>query len=569
MNIIKAILSACLSSAIIFSSTCFAAAPNVQVGNRWVPDPLYMENGTKITTVSQWEAQRRTELMAMFEEHIFGPQLPLPTSQSFSVLTNRDNGNSISKEIQVSLTGPGGSYSFTFWIHLPKSSEPVPVFLWIAHSGSVNSHNTTNGQFRPDAMISRGYGGAGFTIGSAASNNWPGFRNGVISLFAGTSAYEEYRGLMAWAWVASRCMDYFETDSDIDAAKVAICGMSRGGKASLLAGAYDVSSDGMRKQRFDYIISNGAGSGGTALFKDNWGEQIHKLNGDFPYWFADKFKDYNGYGADNFNTAFYPPVDMHQLIALCAPKNVAVGVNNNDFYGENSESQFLGLLGAKPVYDLYDTSFRTRLTYTDFWGLELDRLYNGKATAFYNKDAGHSMGINDWKLYMDFADKIWRTPPPAIPYGINCGSTEAISSDSKDYSFDYKEYNFYDSYFTNSGWVRRTENIANTNEQQLLRSYRFGKKFNCNIPLPNGNYKVTLHFMEPYFTSINSRVFDVKANGELILEDFDIYETAGNNSFSAVEEQFNLAVNNNKLILEFDASKDNALVCGIYIEAVQ
>ncbi len=61
--------------------------------------------------------------------------------------------------------------------------------------------------------------------------------------------------------------------------------------------------------------------------------------------------------------------------------------------------------------------------------------------------------------------------------------------------------------------------------------------FRYNIPvLPNDKYRVTLYFAEPWFGKYNStpggpgsRVFDVSANGSLLLKNFDIMAEGGSN----------------------------------------
>ena len=114
--------------------------------------------------------------------------------------------------------------------------------------------------------------------------------------------------LRAWAWGASRALDYFETDKAVDAKQVGIEGLSRYGKAALVAMAYD--------QRFAIGFIGSSGEGGAKLHRRNFGELVENLTGSGEYhWMAGNFLKYGGP-----LTPGDLPVDAHELIALCAPR---------------------------------------------------------------------------------------------------------------------------------------------------------------------------------------------------------------------------------------------------------
>jgi endo-1,4-beta-xylanase len=73
----------------------------------------------------------------------------------------------------------------------------------------------------------------------------------------------------AWAWGASRALDYFETDKTVDAKRVGLEGHSRYGKAALVAMAYD--------QRFAIAYISSSGAAGAKLHRRNWGELVENI----------------------------------------------------------------------------------------------------------------------------------------------------------------------------------------------------------------------------------------------------------------------------------------------------
>src|SRR3989442_14462375 len=85
---------------------------------------------------------------------------------------------------------------------------------------------------------------------------------------------------------AARGLDYLETDPAVDATHVGIEGVSRYGKAALVALAFE--------PRFAMGLIGSSGKGGATLHRRNWGEAVESLTGGEDYWMAG---DYMKYGA--------------------------------------------------------------------------------------------------------------------------------------------------------------------------------------------------------------------------------------------------------------------------------
>ena len=119
----------------------------------------------------------------------------------------------------------------------------------------------------------RGFGIAALQVGELAPDDKVRFRDGVIKLFEGTTEGSRpanaWGGLAAWAWGASRAMDYFVSEPRINPKRVVVVGHSRGGKAALWAGAED--------ERFAMVVSNESGEGGAALSRRNYGETVARI----------------------------------------------------------------------------------------------------------------------------------------------------------------------------------------------------------------------------------------------------------------------------------------------------
>jgi hypothetical protein len=324
-----------------------------------LPDPLVMNDGTKVTTAAQW-TRRRAEIKEFFDREVYGrvpANMPtvkwevvgsergLPMGGGFfgaapqqisdiAVITKQlvghvDNSSYPAITVNIGLTvvtpanasGPvpivmqfgGGGPNPMPPNNTPNPCPPPPNFA--ARAGGAGRAGGPPAAARGPAgpnwqaqLLQKGWGYAMLNTSSIQADSGCGLTVGIIGLMnkGQPRNMDDWGSLRALAWGADRAMDYFETDRAVDAKRVGVEGHSRWGKATLVTMAYD--------ERFAIGYVSSSGEGGAKLHRRKFGEVIENLNGTSEYhWMAGNFMKYGG----RWDTL---PVDSHELIAMVAPR---------------------------------------------------------------------------------------------------------------------------------------------------------------------------------------------------------------------------------------------------------
>ncbi len=433
-----------------------------------LPDPLRLDDGEKVTGAGMWWRQRRPQIVSALENDVYG-RVPKDVPKVTWRMADRGKGvlggypnryerlvghvdNSaypaIDVDIPVTLVLPAAV----------KRRVPVLIMLWFGptpvppaepsdreleqingalhaalgrqdpslkslsriHPGAELISRSPFSAMRRNAdgdppsiveLIAAGWGFAVLDPTLVQADSGAGLTRGIIGLTnkGQPRTPGEWGALRAWGWAASRALDYLQTDPAVDGRHVGIEGVSRYGKAALVAMAFD--------PRFDMALIGSSGRGGAALLRRNFGETLESLTGSGEYhWMAGNFLKYGAAKA-----AFGPrnpgdlPVDSHELIALCAPRLVFISYGvpaMGDAKWVDQRGAFMAAVAASPVYRLLGAKgLAVQGGYLTARMPPVNRgLLNGQL-AWRQDDGGHTDAPN-MKYFIRWADRFFHHRAP-------------------------------------------------------------------------------------------------------------------------------------------------------------
>ncbi len=399
-----------------------------------LPDPLVMLDGRRVTSREMWENERRPELLRLFQYYMYGQLPPKPKDISFEM--DREDvkaldGTATLTEVTLKFSWPVAPPIHLMIVAPNNRKRAAPVILainyfgnhtllpdkrirlnenWMPERGTgVVSNRATEASrgswtdiWRIADVIHRGYALATFYNGDVDPDT-PDQR-GLQKYLSQADPADEPGSIAAWAWGLQRAVDYLVTASAIDPKRIVVTGHSRMGKAALLAAAYD--------ERIALAIPHQAGCGGSAPSRARIAigasyntldtpqtkrpETVADLNEQFPHWFNARFTEFN-------TQSERLPFDQNCLVALCAPRPVLFTNGRTDTW-INPAGQFAVLRAAAPVYRLLGAGdFTADAVPAD------GQLIDG-SLGYYLRAGDHSLTREDWKIFLDFADKHLGTP---------------------------------------------------------------------------------------------------------------------------------------------------------------
>jgi hypothetical protein len=371
------------------------------------PELMTLENGRRVTTPQAWWNERRPQIVEVFDREVLGRVPANAPKVTWTVVGQEREMLGRTPVIARQVVGrvdnaayPAIEVNIQMTLVTPAEAKgPVPVLVMFGRGGYPNpvqptpeelarlnaalkavliardpalaaffdSHPAydviaerppvpapTNAAGDPPSqhqLVAAGWGFASLNPASIQADNGAGLTRGVIGLANRGQARkpDDWGALRAWAWGASRALDYLETDPTVDARRVGVEGVSRWGKTALVAAAYD--------QRFAVVLVGSSGEGGAKPHRRNFGEAVENLTDPSEYhWMAGNFMKYgaaeSSFGSRNAGDI---PVDSHQLIALVAPRAafISYGIpEQGDAHWLDQQGSYMATVAAGPAWRL-------------------------------------------------------------------------------------------------------------------------------------------------------------------------------------------------------------------------
>ncbi|HEX6314558.1 MAG TPA: hypothetical protein VFZ73_06845, partial [Gemmatimonadaceae bacterium] len=318
-----------------------------------LPHPLFMNDGRRVRSADMWWKERRPEIAEDFEREVYGRTPRVTPRVRWEVANTVADGRTVTKTLVGHVDNssyPAVTVDIQLTLVTPAGAKgPVPVIMQLnfpftgrgrgaapAAAGAPAAQPAALPSWQQQ-VLAKGWGWAQIVPTSIQGDSGADLTTGIIGLVnrGQPRKLDDWGALKAWAWGASRALDYFETDKAVDATRVGIQGHSRYGKAAIVAMAFD--------QRFAIGYISSSGAAGAKLHRRKFGEVIENVLAANEYhWMAGNYFKYGG----NWDAL---PVDSHSLIAMIAPRPVflSAGATEGDGWVD-AKGSFLAASAAFP-----------------------------------------------------------------------------------------------------------------------------------------------------------------------------------------------------------------------------
>lgn len=371
-----------------------------------IPELLKFENGKLVKTKRDWDRRRR-EMIELLDREVYGRTPRRTPRVNWAVESAVESQMGDVPVITKKLVGrvdnrsyPAIEVNIRMTLVTPRSEKKVPVIMEFGFNFGPRPR-AAGPVVTPPApspvpewqslLLKQGWGFAILDPTSYQADSGGGLTSGIIGLVNKRQPrkVDDWGALKAWAWGASRALDYLERDPHSDGKRVGIEGLSRYGKAAAVAMAYE--------PRFAVGFIGSSGQGGIKIWRRNSGEQVENVASSGEYhWMAGNYVRYAGP-----LTPGDLPVDGHQLLALCAPRPTFVGIGSPRVEGTwiDDRGTFMATSLASPAWEILGRK-----------GLESAVMppegtpLIGGELAFSQHRGGHTNGPN-WATFIRFASR--------------------------------------------------------------------------------------------------------------------------------------------------------------------
>lgn len=288
-----------------------------------LPDPFMMLDGTRITDKSQW-ACRRAELVKQLATYIYGEK-PIPPEGSVT-------GTVSTSTITVNVSGGQKNVSFSVTVNMNGATAPAPAIISYGAGAAAPS------------------GVAKITFTAIEGSGGSGAKTGPFFDYYGSNHPAGY--MVAQAWQVSRIIDLIQQDpSVIDPHHIGVTGCSRNGKGAFAGGALD------NRVALTIPCESGIGGAVSLRLKEQLDPGANSTN-EWPYhaisyvrWLSEvalgPFAKANDAAGDNTDRL---PVDMHEMMALVAPRALYV-VDNPSLTILDPKSSYVTAMAGKAIFE--------------------------------------------------------------------------------------------------------------------------------------------------------------------------------------------------------------------------